>query len=196
MTAIICAELSSHEQINRVVSHPTLPLTITAHEDHHLRFFDNNTGTLLSVLMLLVGRIKGHLSCKMSCSSQLPKGKSWLWRPSVTGHRLLASLWKCEVLPDEVLQTRDSLGPRDIHVPPLCHHRCAMAANRLEETPRDWEQLMRMFTLKTLGTIHHGRRDERGILGNESSVRQRSDRSSPLRKNLRKLTEHHYPVTP
>lgn len=30
--------------ITKVVSHPTLPLTITAHEDRHIRFFDNNTG--------------------------------------------------------------------------------------------------------------------------------------------------------
>ncbi|KAK3718788.1 hypothetical protein QZH41_014041 [Actinostola sp. cb2023] len=31
-------------QINKVVSHPTLPVTITAHEDRHIRFFDNNSG--------------------------------------------------------------------------------------------------------------------------------------------------------
>lgn len=34
-------------QINCVISHPTLPVTITAHEDRHIRFFDNNTGKLL-----------------------------------------------------------------------------------------------------------------------------------------------------
>ncbi|KAK8758157.1 hypothetical protein V5799_004211, partial [Amblyomma americanum] len=33
------------KQINCVVSHPTLPMTVTAHEDRHIRFFDNNTGT-------------------------------------------------------------------------------------------------------------------------------------------------------
>ena len=33
-------------QINRVISHPTLPLTITAHEDRHIRFYDNHTGKL------------------------------------------------------------------------------------------------------------------------------------------------------
>ena len=27
-----------------MVSHPTLPITITAHEDRHIRFFDNKTG--------------------------------------------------------------------------------------------------------------------------------------------------------
>ena len=33
--------------INKVLSHPTLPLTITAHEDRHIRFYDNNTGALV-----------------------------------------------------------------------------------------------------------------------------------------------------
>jgi len=33
--------------INRVLSHPTLPLTITGHEDRHIRFYDNNTGSLV-----------------------------------------------------------------------------------------------------------------------------------------------------
>ncbi|XP_006006422.1 striatin-3 isoform X2 [Latimeria chalumnae] len=34
----------SANQINRVVSHPTLPVTITAHENRHIKFFDNKTG--------------------------------------------------------------------------------------------------------------------------------------------------------
>ena len=33
--------------INAVLSHPTLPLTITGHEDRHIRFYDNNTGQLV-----------------------------------------------------------------------------------------------------------------------------------------------------
>lgn len=33
--------------INKVVCHPTLALTITAHEDRHIRFWDNNTGKLV-----------------------------------------------------------------------------------------------------------------------------------------------------
>lgn len=44
-------EFNGREQINCVVSHPTLPLTITAHEDHHLRFFDNNTGQLVHAMV-------------------------------------------------------------------------------------------------------------------------------------------------
>ncbi|KAG7231827.1 hypothetical protein INR49_010290 [Caranx melampygus] len=34
-------------KINRVLSHPTLPISITAQEDRHIQFFDNNTGKLI-----------------------------------------------------------------------------------------------------------------------------------------------------
>jgi striatin 1/3/4 len=30
-------------QMNRVLSHPVMPLAITAHEDHHIRFFDTRS---------------------------------------------------------------------------------------------------------------------------------------------------------
>ena len=33
--------------ITAVLSHPTLPLTITGHEDRHIRFYDNNTGQMV-----------------------------------------------------------------------------------------------------------------------------------------------------
>jgi len=36
--------VQSNNHINKVVSHPTLPVTITAHEDRHIKFFDNKTG--------------------------------------------------------------------------------------------------------------------------------------------------------
>ncbi|XP_030071142.1 striatin-3 isoform X3 [Microcaecilia unicolor] len=39
------SQLTSH--INRVVSHSTLPVTITAHEDRHIKFFDNKTGKMI-----------------------------------------------------------------------------------------------------------------------------------------------------
>ncbi|XP_069656612.1 striatin isoform X3 [Haliaeetus albicilla] len=39
--------VSSSCQINRVISHPTLPISITAHEDRHIKFYDNNTGKLI-----------------------------------------------------------------------------------------------------------------------------------------------------
>ncbi|XP_062934189.1 striatin isoform X2 [Cynocephalus volans] len=41
------ATASSSCQINRVISHPTLPISITAHEDRHIKFYDNNTGKLI-----------------------------------------------------------------------------------------------------------------------------------------------------
>ncbi|XP_014251285.1 striatin-3 isoform X2 [Cimex lectularius] len=34
-------------QIYRIVCHPLLPVTVTAHEDRHIRFFDNNTGKMI-----------------------------------------------------------------------------------------------------------------------------------------------------
>ncbi|XP_029009812.1 striatin isoform X2 [Betta splendens] len=34
-------------KINKVLSHPTLPITITAQENRHIQFFDNNTGKLI-----------------------------------------------------------------------------------------------------------------------------------------------------
>uniref|UniRef100_A0A182IQN9 WD_REPEATS_REGION domain-containing protein n=1 Tax=Anopheles atroparvus TaxID=41427 RepID=A0A182IQN9_ANOAO len=35
------------KHINKVISHPTLPVTITAHEDRHIRFWDNTSGSLV-----------------------------------------------------------------------------------------------------------------------------------------------------
>jgi striatin 1/3/4 len=41
------ADTTQDKQINRVVTHPTLPLTVTAHEDRHIRFFDNTSGKMV-----------------------------------------------------------------------------------------------------------------------------------------------------
>ncbi|KRY39251.1 Striatin-3, partial [Trichinella spiralis] len=38
---------SSRSSINQILSHPTLPITITAHDDRVIRFFDNNTGQMI-----------------------------------------------------------------------------------------------------------------------------------------------------
>ncbi|KAL1489800.1 hypothetical protein ABEB36_013732 [Hypothenemus hampei] len=35
------------KKIYKIVCHPTLPLTITAHEDRHIRFWDNNSGKMV-----------------------------------------------------------------------------------------------------------------------------------------------------
>uniref|UniRef100_H3CA87 Striatin-3 n=1 Tax=Tetraodon nigroviridis TaxID=99883 RepID=H3CA87_TETNG len=37
-------EASASPHINKVVGHPQLPLTITAHEDRHINFYDNKSG--------------------------------------------------------------------------------------------------------------------------------------------------------
>ncbi|BEJ11989.1 hypothetical protein CspHIS471_0204490 [Cutaneotrichosporon sp. HIS471] len=38
-------------QVNAILSHPTLPLVVTGHEDGHLRFFDSKTGAQTSSLL-------------------------------------------------------------------------------------------------------------------------------------------------
>merc|ERR1719500_2375218 len=42
--------------INAVLSHPALPLTITGHEDRHIRFYDNNTGALVHSMVAHLDR--------------------------------------------------------------------------------------------------------------------------------------------
>jgi WD40 repeat protein len=37
--------------VNRIICHPTLGLTITAHEDRHIRFWDNSTGKMLHAMV-------------------------------------------------------------------------------------------------------------------------------------------------
>nr|XP_057946148.1 striatin-3-like [Doryrhamphus excisus] len=37
--------------IYKVVSHPTLPVTITAHEDRHIKFFDNKSGKVIHAMV-------------------------------------------------------------------------------------------------------------------------------------------------
>lgn len=37
--------------INRIISHPTMPIIITAHEDRWIRFYDVNDGTLLHAMV-------------------------------------------------------------------------------------------------------------------------------------------------
>uniref|UniRef100_A0AAY5F2C0 Striatin n=1 Tax=Electrophorus electricus TaxID=8005 RepID=A0AAY5F2C0_ELEEL len=49
LESCVCMRHSSDapRHINKVLSHPTLPITITAQEDRHIRFYDNNTGKLI-----------------------------------------------------------------------------------------------------------------------------------------------------
>ena len=71
-TSICLSDNSPSTQINKVVSHPTLPLTVTAHEDRHIRFFDNNTGEIRKnavILLVIWGSIK---SCRCLLESAFP----------------------------------------------------------------------------------------------------------------------------
>uniref|UniRef100_A0A8C9FBK4 Striatin n=1 Tax=Pavo cristatus TaxID=9049 RepID=A0A8C9FBK4_PAVCR len=62
--------VSTSCQINRVISHPTLPISITAHEDRHIKFYDNNTGMHLcsrtSVLSELIKIILQGLTAELT----------------------------------------------------------------------------------------------------------------------------------
>ena len=46
--------------ITAVLSHPTLPLTITGHEDRHIRFYDNNTGQMVHSMVSAVNWLIIH----------------------------------------------------------------------------------------------------------------------------------------
>lgn len=48
---IVRFECDSIGAVNRVICHPTLSLTITAHEDRHIRFWDNSTGKMLHAMV-------------------------------------------------------------------------------------------------------------------------------------------------
>ncbi|XP_003972250.1 striatin isoform X1 [Takifugu rubripes] len=52
--------------INKVLSHPTLPVTITAQDDRNIRFFDNNTGHLIHSMV-------AHLD-EVTCLAVDPNG--------------------------------------------------------------------------------------------------------------------------
>ncbi|XP_060919810.1 striatin-3 [Labrus mixtus] len=43
--------LPGSNHINKVVSHPTLPVTITAHEDRNIKFYDNKSGKVIHAMV-------------------------------------------------------------------------------------------------------------------------------------------------
>jgi len=82
--------------INCVLSHPTLPLSITAHEDRHIRFYDNVTGSLVhsmvahldSVTSLAVDQHGLYLiSGSHDCSIRLWNLDSKTCVQEITAHR-------------------------------------------------------------------------------------------------------------
>ncbi|CAG2055203.1 unnamed protein product [Timema podura] len=76
-------------QINRVVAHPTLPLTMTAHEDRHIRFFDNTTGKLVHSMVAHLDSV--HQSGRRSQRSLLVvrKSKATVWYSDISFQRAL-----------------------------------------------------------------------------------------------------------
>uniref|UniRef100_A0A3B5L5Y1 Striatin-3 n=1 Tax=Xiphophorus couchianus TaxID=32473 RepID=A0A3B5L5Y1_9TELE len=50
-TALVLKAVPGLNHINKVVSHPTLPVTITAHEDRHIKFFDNKSGKMIHAMV-------------------------------------------------------------------------------------------------------------------------------------------------
>nr|CAI5854598.1 unnamed protein product [Callosobruchus analis] len=54
--------------INKIVCHPTLPLTVTAHEDRHIRFWDNNTGKVVHSMVAHLDAVTVWLSIPMDCT--------------------------------------------------------------------------------------------------------------------------------
>jgi len=82
--------------VNSVLSHPTLPITITGHEDRHIRFYDNNTGALVhsmvahldSVTSLAVDQHGLYLiSGSHDCSIRLWNLESKTCVQEITAHR-------------------------------------------------------------------------------------------------------------
>ncbi|XP_013780584.1 striatin-3-like [Limulus polyphemus] len=85
-----------NKQINKVVSHPTLPLTVTAHEDRHIRFFDNTTGKLIHSMVAHLDAVTSLaidpnglylLSGSHDCSIRLWNMDSKTCVQEITSHR-------------------------------------------------------------------------------------------------------------
>lgn len=82
--------------INKAISHPTLPITITAHEDRHIRFWDNTTGSLIHSMVAHLEpvtslAIDSHglylLSGSHDCSIRLWNLESKTCVQEITAHR-------------------------------------------------------------------------------------------------------------
>ena len=59
-------------QINRIVSHPTMPLLVTAHEDKFIRIFDILTGTLIiSECIYIILTLRNTAQCTHSIPAHL-----------------------------------------------------------------------------------------------------------------------------
>ncbi|XP_061167507.1 striatin-3-like isoform X3 [Saccostrea echinata] len=90
------SEDGSNNQINCVVNHPTLPVTITAHEDRNIRFFDNTTGKLIHSMVAHLNAVSSLavdpnglylLSGSHDCSIRLWNLDSKTCVQEITAHR-------------------------------------------------------------------------------------------------------------
>nr|XP_011433061.1 striatin-3 isoform X8 [Crassostrea gigas] len=90
------SEDGGNNQINCVVNHPTLPVTITAHEDRNIRFFDNTTGKLIHSMVAHLNAVSSLavdpnglylLSGSHDCSIRLWNLDSKTCVQEITAHR-------------------------------------------------------------------------------------------------------------
>ncbi|XP_048732375.1 striatin-3-like isoform X6 [Ostrea edulis] len=99
---VLCIDTKSatedggNNQINCVVNHPTLPITITAHEDRNIRFFDNITGKLIHSMVAHLNAVSSLavdpnglylLSGSHDCSIRLWNLESKTCVQEITAHR-------------------------------------------------------------------------------------------------------------
>lgn len=88
---------TSATQINRIVSHPTMSLLVTAHEDKFIRIFDLSTGTfdyiLASILTILLTLLSGQ--CQHSMPAHLDGVTSLSIDPA--GFSLVSGSHDCSV---------------------------------------------------------------------------------------------------
>uniref|UniRef100_A0A4W5MYC3 Striatin, calmodulin binding protein 3 n=1 Tax=Hucho hucho TaxID=62062 RepID=A0A4W5MYC3_9TELE len=81
--------LPAANHINKVVSHPTLPVTITAHEDRDIKFFDNKSGTtVLAITLLILPSFPCSSSVGHDCSIRLWNLDSKTCVQEITAHRM------------------------------------------------------------------------------------------------------------
>uniref|UniRef100_A0A8C8JZL9 Striatin-3 n=1 Tax=Oncorhynchus tshawytscha TaxID=74940 RepID=A0A8C8JZL9_ONCTS len=83
--------------INKVVSHPTLPVTITAHEDRDIKFFDNKSGKVIHAMVAHLDAVTSLavdpngiylMSGSHDCSIRLWNVDSKTCVQEITAHRM------------------------------------------------------------------------------------------------------------
>uniref|UniRef100_A0A3Q2W4L6 Uncharacterized protein n=1 Tax=Haplochromis burtoni TaxID=8153 RepID=A0A3Q2W4L6_HAPBU len=103
-------EPGTPSHINKVLSHPTLPITITAQEDRHIKFFDNNSGKLIHSMV-------AHLDAVTSLAVD-PNGLYLM-----SGTFIMGDLLVLFQLLKTCLQTENSWH-HTTAVMPVCHTAC------------------------------------------------------------------------